>query len=214
MSGSTFARRLRRGALGGEGGMSDAEFDELYGEVWQAASERFWTPLAVAALAARWLTEEGDVRRVLDIGAGVGKLCIVGSLITRARFVGVEQRPQLVRAAETAALEAGVADRATFVCGRITLPLMAEHTAFYLFNPFAENTFSVEGRLDSTVELGLERYREDVALVEDGLRRAPIGARVVTYHGFGGRIPRGYVAEHCEPIGSDALELWVKRSSR
>lgn len=214
MTKSTFARRLRQGALGSENGMTDAEFDELYGEVWQAASERYWTPLAVAALAARWLTEEGDVRRVLDVGSGVGKLCIVGALTTRARFVGIEHRPALVRAAEAAALEAGIADRTTFVQGEVTLPLMAEHAAFYLFNPFAENTFSVEGRLDSTVELGVERYREDIALVEEGLRRAPIGARVVTYHGFGGNMPRGYVNEHYEPVGSDALQLWVKRHAR
>ena len=54
----------------------------------------------------------------------------------------------------------------------------------------------------------------DVRLVEQVLRDAPIGTRVVTYHGFGGRIPRGYHLVTDERIGTDSLRLWVKTRKR
>jgi len=36
------------------------------------------------------------------------------------------------------------------------------------------------------------------------------GTRVVTYHGFGGHMPRGFRLASREKAGSDELELWIK----
>src|SRR5262245_2791350 len=85
---------------------SDGSFDSVYDEEIRALSEEHWTPVAVAARAARILTFAGATR-ILDVGSGVGKFCIVGALCTAARFVGVERRHRLVSIARRAAAEMG-----------------------------------------------------------------------------------------------------------
>lgn len=191
--------------------MTDSDFDALYAARWRKVSLRYWTPIDVAVLAASWLTEAG-AKRVLDVGAGVGKLCVVGASVTDATFVGIEQRYSLVAAARSVAQTAGVEDRTLFLHAEASLPLMRGYSAIYLFNPFGENLYSSTYRLDGDVELGQKRYCRDVWLVEEVLRLMPIGGRVVTYHGFGGRIPDGMVVERERGIGSDTLRLWVKKS--
>lgn len=207
--------RFSRGGRGAEieTRTSDPEIDALYPEPLRELSRRYWTPVSVAARAARWLTEGASKSQVLDIGAGNGKFCIVGALETTASFVGIEQRLHLVEAAREAAERAGVGARVTFVHGTATRMLLAQFSAYYLFNPFGENKHEIGDQMDATVELSRERFDADVRLVEDVFRRAPSGTRVVTYHGFGGRMPAGFSLERQERAGSDVLELWVKGRS-
>ncbi len=181
----------------------------MYDEPWRSRSARYWSPFVVAELAATWLTETG-VTTVLDVGSGAGKFCIVGALVTQARFVGVEHRPSLVLAARRAAEHWGVADRTHFLHAEANAALLEDFGAIYLFNPFGENLFETWNRLDSSVELGRHRHIRDVALVEHALHRLAPGARVATYHGFGGYVPDNFDIERERAIGSDVLRLWVK----
>lgn len=201
--GELLRQRLRDGRL------TDAELDGIYATPWQAISSRHWTPIEVARRAALWLTE-GGARLVLDVGSGVGKVCIVGAGTTEATFVGIEHRATLVRAALAASRVLGVEERTLFVHAEASLPLMRGYGAIYLFNPFGENLYSSAGQIDGRVPLGKERYRRDVALVEQVLAAMAPGGRVVTYHGFGGHIPDNFSLVRDIPIGSDALKLWVK----
>ena len=45
------------------------------------------------------------------------------------------------------------------------------------------------------------------------LAEARIGTRVVTYYGFGGKMPSTYRSVHREPGGSHWLELWISSLS-
>src|SRR5258708_18652778 len=92
---------------------SDLEFDSIYDERTREFSPLHWTPLLVAARAARLLTQAGATR-ILDVGSGAGKFCIVGALSTDARFVGIERREHLVQIASGAASPLG-ATPATFI---------------------------------------------------------------------------------------------------
>jgi Methyltransferase domain len=77
----------------------DMEFDELLSPVAKARSREFWTPVWVARRAAARFAERG-VRRVLDVGSGPGKFCIVAaSAQPELEFCGIEQREQLVESA-------------------------------------------------------------------------------------------------------------------
>src|SRR5258708_7840111 len=96
---------------------SDGAFDAVYDDGIRALSEQHWTPVAVAERAARLLALAG-ARRILDVGAGAGKFCIVGALCTGAEFVGVERREGLVRVARRAASDLR-ASRATFVHAKV-----------------------------------------------------------------------------------------------
>jgi SAM-dependent methyltransferase len=188
--------------------VDDTRFDAIYPARVCELSSRYWTPVRVARRAAEMLVRFGGTR-VLDVGSGAGKFCLVGALTSPGTFVGVEQRAHLVEMAQ------GIADRyavtnASYVHGDLTTVDCDAFDAFYFFNPFAENHFSRLERIDSTVTLTPARCEEDLAITFEGLARARLGTRVVTYHGLRGDLPESYERYSCESCGTDMLELWVK----
>lgn len=190
--------------------LSDSVFDLVYPPAIRVVSSVFWTPVSVALRAAELLVVD-PTSRVLDVGSGAGKFCIVGALSTGASFTGLEHRPHLVELARGAARRLGA--RATFVHGRLANDSLEGIDALYFFNPFAENAFPPEDHLDHSVELSLDRALFDVELAERLLAGAKIGTRVVTYHGFGGDMPPTYTLELTEKHRTDQLDLWVKTSA-
>jgi hypothetical protein len=114
-----------------------------------------------------------------------------------------------VEAARRAADQLGVAS-AGVLHGDLEAVPWQDFDAYYFYNPFAENVMHEDDVLDRTVATSVERLRHDVGLVEAALASAPIGARLVSYHGWGGRIPGGYELRLCEPARGGALRLWVK----
>jgi SAM-dependent methyltransferase len=192
----------------------DEDFDLLYPLHVRAASQRFWTPVQVALRAAELLVGNRGGARVLDVGSGPGKLCLVGALTTSGHFTGVEQRPQLVNAARGAASHLRVESSVSFVQGGLDGIDWSGYDAFYFYNPFMENMYSPECHYDGTIELSATRFVRDVAVARRGLRRAREGARVVTYHGLGDELPDPFHLEHSEVAGSDCLEVWVCSSTR
>jgi predicted RNA methylase len=187
--------------------VSDAELDEVFPEELRERSFQHWTPVDIAMRAAELLAPRPDAR-VLDVGSGVGKVCIVGALVTGATWWGVEQDATLIAAANHAAWQLGIGDRTRFVHGDGSRMPWDEFDAFYFFNPFG--TLLLAPHASPFV-----RY----ATVQNTLRRihqrliaTPVGTRVVTYHGYGGPMPAGYTQVMSEPAGSDALELWIREA--
>lgn len=184
----------------------DPVFDQLLPRELRAVSYSFWTPIDVALLAVDWLAEAG-ARRVLDIGSGAGKFCVIGALAGAFEMIGLEHRGRLVGAARELAASLGVADRATFVEGALgTVPLPSAD-AYYLYNPFGENLSGWGEGLDDEVELGVPRYQRDVARAEALLRDAPVGTLVLTYNGFGGTFPDSYETLRVDKALSNVLRL-------
>jgi hypothetical protein len=97
------------------------------------------------------------------------------------------------------------------VAARAAELLVVPFDAIYLFNPFEENLCAPSERLDDTVDLSEARFKDDVRCAEELLVRARVGTRVVTYHGFGGAMPRDWHHEKREWQRSAYLDLWVKR---
>jgi len=177
---------LRSGGL-----VTDRAFDQHLPYDLRVVSREFWTPLHVILRIADWLRGFG-IGSLTDIGAGAGKLCVASAIASDCRFYGVEHRPRLVAAARSLARTFGVDDRVTFIEGALGEGILPRTDAYYLFNPFGENLYGLDGHLDESVELGEERYARDIAAVESVLRAAPVGTYVITYNGFGGCIPREY----------------------
>ena len=198
--------RLRR-SIGDGDPVSDRDFDAIYPPHVRSLSSVFWTPVRVAQRAAMLLAPTPGTR-VLDVGAGVGKLCIIAAASTRAIVTGVEHREHLVDVAEEAARALGVYPR--FVHGDIAGVDWRRFDAFYFYNPFYENVLREEGCIDSAVELSQRRFVFDVHVALDALAHAPDGTRVVTYHGLGAELPSSYRLCASECAGSDALKLWIK----
>jgi SAM-dependent methyltransferase len=188
--------------------VTDFRFDQVYPGSIRALSQTHWTPVEVAVRAAELLVGRGE-SQVLDIGSGCGKFCAVAALTNPGRFTGVEHRAHLVEAARSACKELGT-ENAEFVEGNMVDLDWSRFEAFYFFNPFYENKLK-DIRIDETVSMGLgkfERYVDTVRAKLDALRR---GTRVVTYHGFGGDMPKSFELQSREQIGSSCLELWTKQ---
>jgi predicted RNA methylase len=192
------------------GGLPDDElFDRFLPFRLRMVSRGFWTPLAVAVRTAAWFAELG-VGSVVDIGSGVGKFCVAAALGGTCRFIGLEQRPRLVAAANHLARVFRVEDRVTFVAGALGCCSVPAADAYYLYNPFGENRFGPEAHLDEDVELGEDRYQRDIATVEELLHRACPGTYVVTYNGFGGQVPDGYAQIRVDRTLPNMLRMWQK----
>lgn len=65
--------------------VKDSTFNELYPNHIKELANRHWTPIAVARMAAEYLAEEAN-SKILDIGAGAGKFCLVGAAATNGMF--------------------------------------------------------------------------------------------------------------------------------
>lgn len=175
----------------------DDEFDAHLPEPLRVKSAEHFTPTVVARRAAELLA--APRARVLDVGAGVGKFCIVAAAIARdTTFVGVEQRLELVQVANRIIRELSL-ENVAMVHGDAFGVDWTEFDAFYFFNPFGEVR-------------SVGRYRTEVDRTCDRLAEARVDTRVLTYHGFGAAPPRGYALQAMELIGTDRLALWAKES--
>lgn len=200
------AARLRAGKK-----VSDKEFDAVYGERERAISFRHWTPVTVACQAARWLTGMGATR-ILDVGAGVGKFCLVGALTTAAHFSGVERRANLVEIARSAAARFGV-ERTTFAHANIVTFDSDPFDGFYIYNPFQEHLDFDPVPIDHDVELSRDLFATYVASTTAKLIRAPVGTAVVTFNGLGGPIPSQYRRVRTDRLFDAELALWIKQAN-
>lgn len=144
---------------------------------------------------------------ILDVGSGVGKLCLVGAATTEASWVGAELDPAMVCVAECAARKLRLTHNLRFVSGNAHDLDWSTFDSLYMFNPFAEDPF------DSTLtDAGRRaRFSADIERTKERLARVRAGTRLVTLHGFGGEVPDCFELEHREAAHDDFLCLWVRR---
>jgi SAM-dependent methyltransferase len=189
--------------------LTDAFFDRLFSPKIRALSGRHWTSCEIALRAAGLLVEK-ESDRILDIGSGAGKFCVLGALSTKAHFVGMEIRAPLIQAAIRLREEFDLEKRIDFIEGDATALDWSGFTGFYMFNPFYEHIAS-SVRMEPALEFGMTRFEQYVRGVQKRLREAKIGTKVAIFHGFGGGIPQGYRRVLREEAASDFLDLWVKK---
>lgn len=200
----TLAFELGRGVHPPDGG-----FDQYLPEELRALSSRHWTPLHAVARGIRWL-ERAGARSVVDIGSGAGKFCVAGALAGRMSFVGLEQRPRLVACARDLARQLAVDDRVQFIEGVFGETAVPVADAYYFFNPFGENIFGREDHVDEDVVLDRARYLHDLEKATAFLKALPAGTLVLTYHGFGGRMPGSFDEKQTDGRIPGLLRLFKK----
>jgi hypothetical protein len=184
---------------------TDRTFDRLVREDLRHLSRTHWTPIEVAIRATALLSPTPGLR-VLDVGAGVGKLCMVGALATHGMWCGIEQHSSLVSAARQLARSLGVAEHTMFLHGDALGIEWTGFDAIYLYNPFERAPFPSAFRVD---------MRDQVTRVEERLASLPNEVRVVTLNGFGGVMPPSYELLYHERMATGLdLVLWVQRTAR
>ena len=186
--------------------LTEENFSKLLPQYLQRSSDMFFTPIRIATTAAQWLTEDGK-KRVLDIGAGVGKFCITGAKYTDSYFYGIEYRPSLVEIANEIIDQFGLANVSVHAGDMMDVDFQS-FDAFYLFNPFCENLF-FNKRLNDEVELFDRLYIYYFQNTRLPLSQTKPGTRLVTYYGNGFEVPESFKkikeAEGC------SLKLWIQQ---
>jgi len=184
---------------------SDAVFDKLYPIYIRRLSERHWTPLHIAFMAARFLAP-GESSRVIDIGAGVGKFCIAGKYHSPGKFTGIEQRKNFVRIGNKVIGQLGLSG-VELVCGNFTDLDITAYTGIYFFNSFHEN-IAIDDSLDDKIERSSELYQLYTTHLYNQLEKMPVSTRLATYWLSANEIPGCYKLR--ESHFDDLLKLWEK----
>lgn len=186
--------------------MTEELFSELLPAYLKKASRLYFTPVHIARVATQWLTEDGK-QNVLDIGAGVGKFCIVGAKYSNSHFYGVEYRPSLVTLANKLIKHFDLPN-ATVLQRNILEINFSEYDAFYLYNPFYENLVSTN-RLNNEVELSGFLYGFYFKHTEEQLEKTKPGTRLVTFHGNNFEVPTSF--KKIKETEDCTLKLWIKQ---
>jgi len=169
-------------------------------------SNTHWTPVAVARKAAEFLVE-GVHTRVLDIGSGAGKFCVLAAGFTEGEITGVERRENLVLLSRKLAVRHQVPN-AKFIHADITEIDFNQFDSFYFFNSFEEN-INLTDKLNASDSIDPEQYEHYCKYLHNCFDQAKIGARVVTYCGEGKEIPDSYTLVRQSNKGK--LLFWEKR---
>ncbi|MBK9335758.1 MAG: class I SAM-dependent methyltransferase [Lewinellaceae bacterium] len=185
--------------------MDDADFDALYPTRMREVSDLHFTPVEVAIVAARYLAAIPGAR-VLDVGSGAGKFCLIGAACTEGHFTGVEQRESLFDLSGQLLAQAGLPNT-TFIRANITEIGFDGFDAFYLFNPFHENIFQTNP-IDDSVALDPQLYAVYCDYVREQLDAMPIGTRLATYFSYGEEVPGSYIMQSY--AFDRKLKMWKK----
>lgn len=184
---------------------SDRNFDLMLPPGIRSRSQMHWTPVRIANMLARYLAPN-EHSRILDIGSGCGKFCIVGALSTPGQFFGVEQKRPLHEAAVTLA-ERLKQDRAQFIHGDAFAQNWNDFSALYFYNPFGEVLFAPTST-DLLAAVALpHQFELFVGSTVQRLEGLPSGVRVATYQGFGGHFPPSFRLMHSMDIGRGVIEV-------
>jgi SAM-dependent methyltransferase len=186
--------------------LSDTQFDQLYPASIQALSSRHWTPLEVAREASRFLAT-GSSARILDIGSGAGKFCLVSAYYhPNAIFYGVEQRRNMIN------LSNGLKDSLNisnvhFLHGNFTQLDFRNYDSFYYFNSFYENLAGTD-KIDQELDYSLSLYNYYNRYLYQLLHQKPAGTRLVTFHSLEGEVPQNYHVVNSQH--NERLKFWIK----
>ncbi len=186
--------------------LTEDNFNSLLPEYLQKKSKIYFTPIHIAQTATQWLTSDGK-KKILDIGAGVGKFCIAGATYSDSYFCGVEYRPSLTKLANELIDQFGIKN--AVVLNKNILDVdFTTFDAFYMYNPFYEN-LAFGNRLNSEVTLATSLYNYFFNHTEQQLDKTKPGTRLVTFHGNNYEVPDSF--EKIKENEDYSLKLWIRK---
>jgi SAM-dependent methyltransferase len=186
--------------------MTEEFIDAFYPIKIQKLARTHWTPVEIALKASKFLTEGGR-SKVLDLGSGSGKFCLVAALSSSAKIVGVERRENLVQLSRKISKNLAL-ENLNFIHADLIDMDFSLYDSFYFFNSF-EELINSHDKLDKDQELDEKAHQEYVLMLSEKFDQAPAGSRVVTYCGECSEIPGSYRLVKSESKGK--LNYWEKR---
>lgn len=183
----------------------DDDFNTIYPENIRSLARKHWTPVAVARTASEFLVARRGTR-VLDIGSGAGKFCMVGAANTKGYFTGIEQRAALVELSRKISTSYCL-HNVNYIHANITSISFSDYDAFYLYNSFHEN-IDIRNRIDDTILLSPQLYDAYSIQTVEQLAALPSGARLATYWTPTSVVPNSF--RLIDSLYNGNLSLWEK----
>jgi SAM-dependent methyltransferase len=202
----TLVKRLRSGE-----DVEDMDFDQIFPPYYQFQSSVHWSSIGVARQIAAWLSSL-KLRSIVDIGCGVGKLCFLLRILTEYEITGIEQRPKLV----------GIANKIIELNGFKHVSIVQKNMLdldwdlfdiYYLYNPFQEHLVH-EGfcSVENDIEFDPKNFAHYTSEVFRQLTWAKPGKVLITFHGYGAAVPRGWRMVESLHIENGDLTMWMKEA--
>tara|TARA_B110000285_G_scaffold231819_1_gene301392 strand:+ start:1963 stop:2556 length:594 start_codon:yes stop_codon:yes gene_type:complete len=185
----------------------DVGFNGIYLNKYRDDENLHWTPITVIKKAILWLNCSSE-SNVLDIGSGVGKFCIIGSLISKGKFTGVEKREDLIKESNRIKKHLNLKD-ISFNHRNITEINFQDYSAFYFYNPFCDHQIGFN-QIDNKLNLSKKKSELYENYVRQQLDLMPKGTRIVTYYSEYFELPTSYFAKDIAFKGT--LVLWEKKT--
>lgn len=185
---------------------SDELFNSLYPEHIREVAARHWTPLEVAQKAADFLSTNKGAK-VLDIGSGAGKFCLIAAhRHPGVQFTGVEQRAYLVDLCNQLKERLHLPN-VHFISQNIRETDLSAFDHFYFYNSFYENIPGTQ-KIDYQVEYSERLYDYYNQVLYRKLNETPDGTRLVTYHSLEKEIPPRFMVVNSDYY--NLLKFWQK----
>jgi len=187
--------------------ITDDDFNAIYPEKIRILAKKHWTPVSVAKLASEFLVDKPRTR-VLDIGSGAGKFCMIGASNTKGHFTGVEQRLDLIQISRKLSKSYYI-HNVKFLHANITSIEFTDYDAFYFYNSFHEN-INIHNKIDDTIRLDKQLYHLYSMHIVEQFASLPLGARLVTFCSPLNIIPRTF--RMLDSFKGGLLKFWEKVS--
>lgn len=190
--------------------VEDFEFDQILPPKFRALADTHWSPIEVARRIAA-VAKDQPRARFVDIGSGAGKLCLLLALLTDLDITGIEQRNDLVKISQELC-DANAPGRVQFIHGNMLTLDWDQFDIFYLYNPFQEHTCcqSRDDVIDRNVQLSRKTYAKYIDEVFRQLVLLKPKKKVITFHGYGGRMPKSLKLLESFRIENGTLQIWEK----
>lgn len=189
--------------------LREEEFDSVFPDFYKAQSSVHWSPIKVAQRISDWinpLTKSSFV----DIGCGVGKLCLLLRILTDYKIYGIEQRPQMVDIANRI-IESNQFDNISISEKNMLQLNWNLYDIYFLYNPFQEHIANFrKGIIDHDLNFDAKFYTQYTCAVHRELMFADTGKILITYHGYGGSIPSSWKMMESAIIKNGLLAMWQK----
>ena len=185
--------------------LTDEDFNAIYPRSIRRLAEKHFTPLSVATTASEFLVNKAGTK-VLDIGSGAGKFCMVGAANTNGRFTGVEQRSVLVELSIRLSILYGL-NNVAYLNANVTSINFFDYDAFYIYNSYYEN-IDIHQSMDDTVLLNPPLFGAYSMYTREQLSGLRPGIRLATYYTSRTIVPPSY--KLIDSLHDGHLDLWEK----
>ena len=193
--------------------VSDPEFDLVFPPFYRFLSPVQWTSLNVTRAIAEWIRPHQN-KKFVDVGSGVGKLCLALRFWIDLEIHGVEQRPHLVAISQEIA-KVNELKNIHFSAQNLIEMNWSDFDIFYLYNPFQEHvSYTDHFLIDNKIELHQKYFQDYTARVYEELKKVKPGSMLITFHGYGGKIPKSWSLRCSQYIEGGFLSMWVKNEAR